>query len=143
MAFNQRSLFDFQRYIFSLLGFRQQGVGRWFRGDEALLLVQEQVHDPTATHMLPWLAAVIQNVAVVATHFFQSVSQDRQAVEGTLPVGGLGKGGYFGCKPCWVESRWSKCKQAADVTKYCCMFLLLSEHFISQPRFACPSSVFC
>jgi hypothetical protein len=40
--------------------------------------------------MLPWLAAVIQNVGIGATGFFQSISQDGHTVKGTLVVDALG-----------------------------------------------------
>src|SRR5262245_59399267 len=46
----------------------------------ASLLAQDQVHDPTATHMLTRLAAVVQDVRIGAASFFEGVSQHGEAV---------------------------------------------------------------
>jgi hypothetical protein len=40
--------------------------------------------------MLPRLSAVIQDVKVRATGFFEGIGQDRHSLEGTLVVDGLG-----------------------------------------------------
>src|SRR5215831_1222516 len=61
-----------------------------FRGDERLLLAQNQVHNPTTSDMLPFLTAVAEDVGVEAPRFFESVGQHRQAVEGPLDVDGQG-----------------------------------------------------
>ncbi len=62
-----------------------------FRRDAGLLLAQDQVHDPAPLHMLPRLAAMVQNVGVSAARFFQTVGQDGQAIEGPVLVDRLGQ----------------------------------------------------
>src|SRR5262249_40658641 len=52
----------------------------------ASFLSDQQIHDPTAPHMLPWLAAVGEDVEVVAPGLFEGVGQDRQAVKGPFLV---------------------------------------------------------
>jgi len=47
-----------------------------FRRDEGLLLPQEKVYNPAPSHMLPWLAAVVEDVGVDAACFLQGVGQD-------------------------------------------------------------------
>jgi hypothetical protein len=39
--------------------------------------------------MLPWLAAMVQYIGVGAASFFQSISQDWQAVEGSFVIDAL------------------------------------------------------
>src|SRR5579884_400284 len=57
----------------------------------ASLLAQNEIDNPTAAHMLSLLAAVIKDVGVCATGFFQSVCQYGQTVEGALIVDTLGQ----------------------------------------------------
>src|ERR1700680_3675973 len=45
------------------------------------LLAQDEVHCPAAADMLTWLAAMGQNVGVVATGFFQRVGQNWHTIE--------------------------------------------------------------
>src|SRR5262245_6909080 len=47
-----------------------------FRGDGGLLLTQDCVHDPAPPYMFPMLAAMVEDVGVVAARFFQGVSKD-------------------------------------------------------------------
>jgi hypothetical protein len=42
--------------------------------------------------MLAWLAAMGQDFWVIAASFFEGVGEDRQTVEGTVFIDGLGEG---------------------------------------------------
>src|SRR5215472_5886316 len=60
------------------------------RRDDASLLPQEEVHHPAPPCMVPWLAAVVQDVGVVAACVFESIGQDRHIGEAAGIVDGLG-----------------------------------------------------
>src|SRR5262245_24501511 len=46
----------------------------------------QQIHEPATPDVQPRMAAMTQDVGVVAPGLFKSVGQDRQAVEGPLAV---------------------------------------------------------
>src|SRR5947208_1958765 len=51
---------------------------------------KHEVHDPTAAHVFAGLPAMVENVGVAATGFFEGVGKDRQVGELPLVVDGLG-----------------------------------------------------
>ena len=53
--------------------------------------------------MLPRLAAVIQDVGVVAAGVFEGVGEDGQAVEGPFVIDGGGKGNDGGSEPDGID----------------------------------------
>src|SRR5262249_30185515 len=59
------------------------------------LLAQHQVRHPAPADMLTLLPAMVQNVAVVAAGVFESISEDREAVECALVVDRLDE--LLGC----------------------------------------------
>src|SRR4051812_29371463 len=75
-----------------------------FRGGRRSLLAQKEVHDPTSTDMLTRLTAVAKHVGVSASRIFEGVSQDREAVEGTVIVNSLGQDNRLGREPARAES---------------------------------------
>ncbi len=73
-------------------------------------LAQEQVHHPTAPYMLTRLAAVVQDVGVVAARFFKGVGKDgetggvkRPGWQDAVLVGGMGKSNDGGRLPCRLQ----------------------------------------
>jgi hypothetical protein len=63
------------------------------------LLAENQIDDPAASDMGAGLAAMIQNVSVVAAGIFKGVAKDGQAVESTVTVDSLGKADDICCLP--------------------------------------------
>jgi hypothetical protein len=55
-----------------------------------LLLTEQGIDNPAAANMRPFTATVVENVLIVAPGVLQGVGKDRQAVEGTVVVDGLG-----------------------------------------------------
>src|SRR6266545_5147937 len=61
---------------------------------------QDRVDHPAAEDMAFWLAAVSQDVDVVAPSVFEGVGENRHTVEGTLVVAGLGDLDHAAVVPC-------------------------------------------
>jgi hypothetical protein len=53
-------------------------------------LAQNEVDHPTTSNVIPRLAAVVQDVGIVAATFFESIGKDGHKVEGTYIVDALG-----------------------------------------------------
>src|SRR5262245_16121858 len=105
-----------------------------FREVERLLLAQKKVYNPASTDVIPWLAAVTEDVGVGATCFLQGISQDGQAIEGSLIVNGLGKswdGATVPRQPSRINDRR---KRIEEVTEQVAVGLVFC--FIGAIRFA-------
>jgi hypothetical protein len=74
---------------------------RWllWKKKGASTLSQQEIDDPAAAHMLAGLAAVVQDVGIVAARFFQGVGQDRQTVKYPVIINGLGDSLYYSLIP--------------------------------------------
>src|SRR5262245_33122415 len=70
-----------------------------------LLLAEQQVNRPAAADMLARLAAVIEEVTVLAACLFQSIGKDWQALESPLLVDALSKSAHSGSDPGRINSQ--------------------------------------
>jgi hypothetical protein len=71
---------------------------RFFRHERSLLS-KHQIHNPAPTNMVTTLTAMRQDVRVVAPGVFEGVSDDGEAVEGSIVVDGLGQSDDDAGKP--------------------------------------------
>src|SRR4051794_10278034 len=76
--------------------------------------------------MLPRLAAVVQDVGVLATGFFKGVCQDRQAVEDSLIVDGASHSNDGGRQPSRIDTDRSE-GVAENITQYGTLLCLFSS----------------
>ena len=60
---------------------------RWHRSSASPC---QQVQDPAASHMQPWLPAVAEDAGVLAPGFVEGIGQNGHSVESTIVVDGLG-----------------------------------------------------
>src|SRR5262245_60917995 len=94
-----------------------------FRRKQVLFLARYQVHNPAPSDMLSWVAAVGKNIAVDATCFFKGIGKDREMVESSVIVNGLGQ--FPDCavlpvEPGGVERDGAK-RVAEDITEEACI----------------------
>jgi hypothetical protein len=96
-----------------------------FRLGHRLLLPQQQINDPTTSHMDTPRAAVGEDVGVVATGVLKGVSEDQQPVERQLGVDARGEGQDGGRELGRVEVDWAE-GVAEDVSNECRLDISLS-----------------
>ena len=73
---------------------------------EGSLLPQEEVDQPTTPNVFTRLAAMIEDVAVVAAYFFQGVGKDGHVIGSFFVVNGLSDAAHYSIvpgEPSWVD----------------------------------------
>src|SRR5262249_43800714 len=85
------------------------------------LLTQHQVHRPAPSDMLAGLAAVVQDVGVIAGGVFEGVGEDGKTVEGAVIVDGLGQCGDVRRSPGRIDGDGTE-GVAEELTKQFCPY---------------------